>query len=106
MAGDVLGGNAARALRQRLGISSMFFFCKLPFWMAVEVSAVAGQSKHEQQFGVQAWRGYARCRKRLNSEIQGLTEGHATIVIMKGGGSGETGTPGQPVRQEGQLTRV
>src|SRR5215471_14126892 len=87
MAVDVLGGNAGRALLERLGVPGVFFFRKLPFGMTVEVSAVAGESEHEQKLRVHAWRGHASFRQRLNRQLQSLTEGHATIVITKGDGS-------------------
>ena len=61
MACDVLGWDSARTLVERFFIAGLFFTCEFTFGMSEKIGAVAAQSKHEKQLGVQAWRADLSC---------------------------------------------
>ena len=53
MSGDVLGGKAARALRQRVAISLLFILSERPLRMRVQKCPIASQGKHQKCFCIQ-----------------------------------------------------
>ena len=71
MPGDVLRGYAANSLRQRRFIPSSFVGSQIAFRVGVQVSAVAAESKHQQELRIHAGgRDVVRSKER-----DGLTEG-------------------------------
>src|SRR5579863_6642574 len=55
MAGDVLRGDAAGALGESGFVSSGLTGGQLALGVSVEIGAVAVESEHQKEFGVQAW---------------------------------------------------
>ena len=50
--GDVLGGHAVLAFGQSLVVAALFLGGDLALGMSMEISAVACQREHEQEFGI------------------------------------------------------
>jgi hypothetical protein len=54
MAGDVLRGNAAGALGESGFVAGLLAGGEFAFGVSVEISAIAVEGEHEEEFGVQA----------------------------------------------------
>src|SRR3954462_15422749 len=74
MSSDVLGGHTAFAFGQSPVITVLFILREFAFRMRMEISAVASQCEHQQEFGVHARRGHVRCSEAGDCGRKGVAE--------------------------------
>ena len=73
MSSDVLRGDTAHSLVEGGLIVHLFFGGKLSLRMREEIGAIAVEREHQEQLGVQSWRGNATRGKAVDSRGQGFS---------------------------------
>jgi hypothetical protein len=79
MPGDVLRGDASRTLRDRIIVARLFFWAKFVLRMSIQISPIAAQGKHEQQFGVRSRRGHLSGGQELDCRTERVAKKHPAI---------------------------
>src|SRR5439155_9466523 len=84
---DVLRGNALRAPGERIVITGLLFGSEFALGMSVEISPIASEGEHEQQFGIHARRRDVGQVQALDCRAEGFTEKHEAISPQEARGN-------------------
>ncbi len=79
MTSDVLCWNSRGATSEGGIVASSLVRSKLSFRMRVEIRAVAFERKHDEEFGVHAWRWNVFGGEALNGRVKGRSQLHESI---------------------------
>src|SRR5277367_5410712 len=79
MSRDVLSRHSGRAARKNVIVASRFVGTEFPLRMRIEISPVATEREHDEEFRVHARRRNERRSQLLNRRVQGLAKLHESF---------------------------